>query len=90
MLQVLFIDINKKLKSIVEATKSKIETGASIDILDKERGRPIIYLLSGLKRRPTVRRKEKKIVPLTCLHWRNRAGRAILNPSNYEKFAWPS
>ena len=38
MLQVLFIDINKKLKSIVEATKSKIETGASIDILDKEMG----------------------------------------------------
>ena len=75
---------------MVEVTKSKIETAGGTDILDNKKGHPIIYLLSGVKRRPPIRRNEKKIVPLKYLYWRSWPGRAILNPSNNEKFAWPS
>ena len=42
MLQVLFIDINKKLKKSVDVPKSEIETGKTAYILDKTSSRSII------------------------------------------------
>ncbi len=52
-----------------KATKSKIETGVRIDILDNKKGRPIIYLLSGRNRRhiSKTKRKENSSIDMPAL-----------------------